>query len=227
VPLPCGIWIPSDSWCVRPRPRDSALPTGSRSSLIKAEVHNISQRRQSWTKPQPCVTRTIIWWRSGVGFRIYAGGEAHRQTNTLITILRRPRLRRLHAFYNIYYDRPTFLQWMIFASFATSCNTSLSLANKDDYIWYFVNTPVPSVNYSDGLGRCFSVFMLVLLCFCVAAVFRWTKIYIFLLADCLHDLFPGSMLCGAVASWRDELNDFIMQFGAVRQCAALRCIQYG
>jgi len=142
VPLPCRIWIPSDSWCVRPRPHDSALPTGSRSSLIKAEVHNISQRRQSWTKPQPCVTRTIIWWRLGVGFRRYARGEAHRQTNTLITILRRPRLRRLHAFYNIYYDRPTFLQWMIFASFATSCNTSLSLANKDDYITYFVCTLV-------------------------------------------------------------------------------------
>jgi len=27
--------------------------------------------------------------------------------------------------------------------------------NKDDYIIYFVYTPVPSVNYCDRLGRCF------------------------------------------------------------------------
>ena len=26
---------------------------------------------------------------------------------------------------------------------------------KDDYIRYFVYTPPPSVNYCDGLGRCF------------------------------------------------------------------------
>ena len=31
----------------------------------------------------------------------------------------------------------------------------LSLVKKDDYVRYFVYTPVPSVNYCDGLGRCF------------------------------------------------------------------------
>jgi len=48
------------------------------------------------------------------------------------------------------------------------------------YIWYFVYTPVPSVNYCDGLGRCFR---LVCIYACAAVFFmipyfRWTKIYI-------------------------------------------------
>jgi len=52
--------------------------------------------------------------------------------------------------------------------------------NKDDYIRYFVNTPVPGVNYCDGLDRCILycilfVFMLVLLCFCVATEFSMNK----------------------------------------------------
>ena len=47
-------------------------------------------------------------------------------------------------------------------------------------IGYFVNTPVPSVNYCDGLDRCILycilfVFMLALLCFCVATVFSVNK----------------------------------------------------
>jgi len=44
----------------------------------------------------------------------------------------------------------------------------------------FVNTPVPSVNYCDGLDRCtlyciLFVFMLALLCFCVATEFSVNK----------------------------------------------------
>ena len=31
---------------------------------------------------------------------------------------------------------------------------NFGLVNKGDYIWYFVNTPVPSVNYCDELDRC-------------------------------------------------------------------------
>jgi len=40
--------------------------------------------------------------------------------------------------------------------------------NKADYIWYFVNTSVPSVNYCDGLGRCFRF---VCICACAALFF--------------------------------------------------------
>jgi len=45
---------------------------------------------------------------------------------------------------------------------------------------YFVNTPVPSVNYGDGLDRCILycilfVFTLALLCFCVANEFSVNK----------------------------------------------------
>ena len=48
------------------------------------------------------------------------------------------------------------------------------------YIRYFVNTPVPSVNYCDGLDRCILyrilfVFMLALLRFCVATEFSVNK----------------------------------------------------
>jgi len=51
---------------------------------------------------------------------------------------------------------------------------------KDDYIWYFVNTSVPSVNYCDGLDRCILycilfVFMFALLCFCVVTEFSANK----------------------------------------------------
>jgi len=57
---------------------------------------------------------------------------------------------------------------------------NLGLVNKDYYICYFVNTPVPSVNYCDGLDRCILhcilfVFMLALLCFCVATEFSASK----------------------------------------------------
>ena len=34
-----------------------------------------------------------------------------------------------------------------FVNFATSCNAQLSLANKDEYIIYYIYTPVQSVNY--------------------------------------------------------------------------------
>ena len=75
---------------------------------------------------------------------------------------------------SLYYH--TFPQWMVFANFVTSCNTQLSLVNKD---WYFVYTPVPipSVSYVMVLVVVFSlfVFMLALLCFCVAAVFSVNK----------------------------------------------------
>jgi len=50
--------------------------------------------------------------------------------------------------------------------------------NKDDYIRYFVNNPVPSVNYCDGLGRCFR-FVCIYACaavfLCVATVFTVNK----------------------------------------------------
>ena len=60
--------------------------------------------------------------------------------------------------------------------FVSNCR----LPNRNDYIWYFVNTPVPSVNYCDGLDRCILycilfVFMLALLCFCVASEFSVNK----------------------------------------------------
>ena len=61
--------------------------------------------------------------------------------------------------------------------------------NKDDYIRYFVNTPVPSVNYCDGLMDlivvfALFVFMLALLCFCVATIFSVNKdLYISLLIE--------------------------------------------
>ena len=53
--------------------------------------------------------------------------------------------------------------------------------NNDDYISYFVNTPVSCVNYCDGLGRCFR-FICIYAC---AAVFlscyrifdEWSFIY--------------------------------------------------
>ena len=54
-------------------------------------------------------------------------------------------------------------------------NVATSLVNKDDYIMYYVYTSVQSVIHTyDRLGRCFRFvyFMLVLLCFCVAAVSR-------------------------------------------------------
>jgi len=44
---------------------------------------------------------------------------------------------------------------MVFANFATSCSTQLSLMNKDDYVIYYGYTPVQSVNYCDRLGHCF------------------------------------------------------------------------
>ena len=68
---------------------------------------------------------------------------------------------------------------MVFAN-VSSCNTWLRLMNKEDYIIYFVNSPVQSVNYCDGLVVVFAlfVFMLALLpCLCVATVFQWIKIY--------------------------------------------------
>jgi len=48
------------------------------------------------------------------------------------------------------------------------------------HIWYFVSTPVPSLNYCDGLDRCILycilfVFMFALLCFCVATEFSVNK----------------------------------------------------
>jgi len=43
--------------------------------------------------------------------------------------------------------------------------------NNVDYIWYFVYTPVPSVNYCDGLGRCFP---LVCIYACAAVFFHAT-----------------------------------------------------
>jgi len=54
---------------------------------------------------------------------------------------------------SLYYD--TFPQWMVFANFVKSCSTYLGSVNNVVYIWYFVYTPVPSVNYCEGLGRCF------------------------------------------------------------------------
>jgi len=46
-------------------------------------------------------------------------------------------------------------------------------------ILYFVSTPVQSVNYSDGLGRCFRCLYLCLYCcvFVLLPYFRWIKIY--------------------------------------------------
>ena len=46
-----------------------------------------------------------------------------------------------------------------------------SLVNND-YIIYYVYTPVQSVNCCDRLGRCFRFVMLVLLCFSVGTVSR-------------------------------------------------------
>ena len=59
---------------------------------------------------------------------------------------------------------------MAFADFVTSCNTQLSLMNKDDIydILYQVSTTVIDLVVVFALF----VFMLVLLCFCVATVFR-------------------------------------------------------
>jgi len=69
----------------------------------------------------------------------------------------------------LYYD--TFPRWMVFANFVKSCSTQLGLVNNVDYKWYFVYTPVPSVNYCDGLGRCFR---LVCIYACAAVFFDVT-----------------------------------------------------
>jgi len=47
--------------------------------------------------------------------------------------------------------------------------------NNDDYISYFVNTPVPSVNYLVVVFALF-VFMLALLYFCLATVFSMNEV---------------------------------------------------
>jgi len=82
---------------------------------------------------------------------------------------------------SVYYD--TFPQWMVFANFVNSCNTYLGLVNNVDYIRYFVYTPVPSVNYCVGLGRCSHLVCIyacnALICFLLMVpYFRWIKIYI-------------------------------------------------
>ena len=73
---------------------------------------------------------------------------------------------------------------MVFANFATSCNTQLSvysqvscysLVNKDEYLIYYAYTPVQSAITFDSLGRCFRfVYIILYACtfFCVATVFR-------------------------------------------------------
>jgi len=67
----------------------------------------------------------------------------------------------------------------------------------DTKVDIFVSTPVASVNYCDGLDRCMLycilfVFMLVLLCFCVAAEFSMNKdLY---KVDNVEDVLPSQSL---------------------------------
>jgi len=67
-----------------------------------------------------------------------------------------------------------------------------------DYIWYFVYTPVPSVNYCDGLGRCFRlvcIYACAAVFFLMLPYFQWIKIYINLAAKSLN----------AERSYKDEV----------------------
>jgi len=62
------------------------------------------------------------------------------------------------------------------------------------------NTPVPSVNYCDGLDRCILfVFMLALLCFCVATEFSVNKdLYISVI---IRPPRNASIRCGVLLSF--------------------------
>ena len=79
---------------------------------------------------------------------------------------------------------------------------NLDLVNKDDYIWYFVNvnTPVPSVNYCDGLDRCILycilfVFMLALLRFCVVTEFSVNKDLYLQYSSAFQSRYKGHIDC--------------------------------
>jgi len=96
-----------------------------------------------------------------------------------------------------------YLQWT-FTFSVTNCNSlhNLGLVNKDDYIWYFVNvnTPVPSVNYCDGLDRCILycilfVFMLALLRFCVVAEFSVNKDLYLQYSSAFQSRYKGHIDC--------------------------------
>jgi len=75
---------------------------------------------------------------------------------------------------------------------------SLTTMQYDDYVWYFVNTPVPSVNYFDGLDCCilYCILFVFMLALCVSVSlpnFRWIKIYmicyifpVLWITSCLH-----------------------------------------
>jgi len=95
------------------------------------------------------------------------------------------------------------LQWT-FTFSVTNCNSlhNLGLVNKDDYIWYFVNvnTPVPSVNYCDGLNRCILycilfVFMLALLRFCVVTEFSVNKDLYLQYSSAFQSRYKGHIDC--------------------------------
>jgi len=51
---------------------------------------------------------------------------------------------------------------------------NLGLVNKDDYIWYFVSTPVPSASYCDELDRCI-LYCILFVFICVATEFSVNK----------------------------------------------------
>jgi len=80
----------------------------------------------------------------------------------------------------------------------------LDITVEDNYIWYFVSTPVPSVNCCDGLDRCILycilfVFMLVLLCFCVATEFSVSK-------DLYNDIVATAIKSRPFCAWVQHAN---------------------